>query len=91
MFIELIQFIFVGTPKGHPLIPLLADLVMDFFISTVLTDLSFEILLMVSYVEDTLAIIPLDKVDFRLDKFNRINPRMKFTFELEDMNQIPFL
>ena len=39
----------------------------------------------------TIPFIPKDKINSIVDKFNKYHERLKFTFEIENNNSIPFL
>jgi hypothetical protein len=80
-----------GTPMGDPLSPILADLVMNFIATEVISKISFELQFLFIYVDDTLTAIPSDSVDLVLGIFNSINPSLQFTIELETDKCIPFL
>ncbi|XP_071577748.1 uncharacterized protein [Temnothorax nylanderi] len=80
-----------GSPMGSPFSPKASDIVMEDLESECLGALDFEILLFRRYVDDIFAIIPRHKLNDILDVFNSYHPRLKFTFELENNNSLPFL
>ncbi|XP_044766925.1 uncharacterized protein LOC123322908 [Coccinella septempunctata] len=66
-------------------------MVMDAVIRFVLCGLNFLVPFIHVYVDDIIMCIPRDKVDETLNLFNSFHDRLKFTFELEVDNRIPFL
>ena len=45
----------------------------------------------IRYVDDTFLIIPNNKIKDTIENFNSYHSRLKFTFELEIDNTLPFL
>ena len=78
-----------GTPMGSPILPMLADLVLQDLEEVVLKKLSFKIHSYYKYV-DTCLIIPNNKIKDTIENFNSYHPRLKFTFGLEIDNTLPF-
>jgi hypothetical protein len=80
-----------GTPMGGPSSPSMADLVMDVLLDHVIPLLDFELPWIKKYVDDHLLLIPFDKVDYVLQKFNSYNSNIQFTCETEINRKLPFL
>ncbi|GAB0090966.1 hypothetical protein DMENIID0001_057530 [Sergentomyia squamirostris] len=78
-------------PMGGPLSPIIADLVMDHTISTVLQELPVEVIGMTKYVDDLFCMIPAGSVDTMLQAFNGFHDRIQFTVEVERDGGIPYL
>ena len=66
---------------GSPNSPLLADivLVMQDLEHKVINSRGFHLHIYYRYVDDTFLIIPEDKINYVLQKFNSYHPRLKFT------------
>ena len=71
-----------GTPMGSTISPMLADLVLLDLEEVVLKKLSFKIHSYCRYVDDTILIIPNNKIKDTIENFNSYHSRLKFTFEL---------
>lgn len=80
-----------GTAMGSPLSPILADLVMDTLLCTVIKQVPFPIPILKKFVDDLLLALPMDQIQTTLDIFNNYNPHLQFTFETENNNKLPFL
>ncbi|XP_058827843.1 uncharacterized protein LOC131687767 [Topomyia yanbarensis] len=80
-----------GTAMGSPLSPILADLVMENLLNTVIRRLPFEIPVLRKYVDDLLLALPKNQVQYTLDTFNDYNEHIQFTIEEELNNTLPFL
>ena len=82
-----------GAPMGSPLSPALANLYMEDFEIRALNSSTLKPKLWLRYVDDTFVI--WQHGDDNLNKFlshlNQIHPRIKFTMEKEQENQLPFL
>ena len=81
-----------GIAMGSPLSPVLANLYMEFFESTLLPTLAVQPKLWLRYVDDIFALIDLD-MDHNdvLNNLNILSPTIKFTCELEVDGKLPFL
>ena len=79
------------TPMWSPISPTLADLVLQDLEEVVFKKLSFKIHSYYRYVDDTFLIIPNNNIKDTIENFNSYYPRLKFTFELEIDNTLPFL
>ncbi|XP_011861985.1 PREDICTED: uncharacterized protein LOC105558734 [Vollenhovia emeryi] len=71
--------------------PILADMVMEDLETVRLQKLGFDVPIFYRYVDDILTVLPKTKIDFVLSIFNNYHPRLRFTFETESHNSIPFL
>ncbi|XP_055527748.1 uncharacterized protein LOC129720313 [Wyeomyia smithii] len=80
-----------GTAMGNPLSPVLADLVMENLLDSVLRILDFKPPFIWKYVDDLMMSIPPDKIQQDMDIFNKHNPHIQFTYELGIDKRIPFL
>ncbi|XP_062714231.1 uncharacterized protein LOC134291004 [Aedes albopictus] len=80
-----------GTAMGSPLSPILADIVLNKLITTVVQSLDFVILFLKKYVDDFFIVLPRDKVQATLEAFNNYNERLQFTVEEENNGRLPFL
>ncbi|XP_062716665.1 uncharacterized protein LOC134292023 [Aedes albopictus] len=80
-----------GTAMGSPLSPILADMVLDKLIDTVVQKLDYVIYFLKKYVDDFFLVLPKDKVDYTLQVFNTYNEHLQFTVEVENENKLPFL
>ena len=80
-----------GTPMSSPISPILADIVMQDLEHKVIDNLDFHLHTYYRYVDDTFLVIPDNKIDYVLQKFNSYHPRLKFTHEIESYNSISFL
>ena len=76
---------------SSPISPILADIMMQDLEQNVINSLDFNVYTYYRYVDDTFLIIPKDKIDYVLDKFNAYHPRLKFSHETENNNSIPFI
>ncbi|XP_075163049.1 uncharacterized protein LOC142235673 [Haematobia irritans] len=83
-----------GMPMGNPLSPTIADIVLDHLIDDTLKTLEdndINIKYIVKYVDDILAIIRKDDAREILNKLNAYHPKIQFTMETEDDNQLAYL
>ena len=81
----------VGAAMGSPVIPIVANLYMDYFERKALSTTSTPRLWM-RYVDDTFVIQKEDQKQIFLDHINKLDPAIKFTVEDNQKNgAIPFL
>ena len=73
-----------------PISPIIADFVMQDLEKNCLSRIDFTIPLYFRYVDDTLIIIPKNKIDFVVSVFDSYHDRLKFTHELEKVNTLNF-
>ena len=84
-----------GAAMGSPVSPVVANLYMEFLEQQSITTapISCRPRLWKRYVDDILDIVNKDQVDNLTDNLNQTDPRdsIKFTYEKESNNSIPFL
>ncbi|GJQ69429.1 hypothetical protein Trydic_g6544 [Trypoxylus dichotomus] len=82
-----------GTPKGSPLLHIIANIFMKDFETRALNTTKYKPKLWLRYVDNTFMIWTHggDKLHDFLSHLNRIHPKIKFTMEIENQNQLPFL
>ena len=80
-----------GTAMGSPLSPILADIVMEALLKTVVARMPFNIPFIRKYVDDLILALPKDQLEYALDMFNSYNHHLQFTKEDESYNKLPFL
>lgn len=87
-FIKQNEGVFMGINTG----PTIAALVMNKLLEKVISDLDFELKLLIKYVDDIFAVVPKDRIQHVLDRLNNFMPtHLKFTYEIEANNKLPFL
>ena len=81
-----------GMPMGNSLSPLLVNLYMEFFEKHYVYSIPNIVLKWYRYVDDVICLWPReDSVDNFLNSINNCVPSIKFTTEIEQNNQLPFL
>jgi predicted GIY-YIG superfamily endonuclease len=80
-----------GLAMGSSLSPVLSDLVLERLFDVQIPKLPFHLPFMKKYVDDTITMIKEDNIQITLDIFNNFHPRLKFTFEVENDRELPFL
>lgn len=80
-----------GVPMGSPISGTIANIVMEKIEEDILKSLHFQPLFYKRYVDDIIMCIPKHLIDFTLEKFNAYHPKIKYTKEMEENNQISFL
>ncbi|XP_044757911.1 uncharacterized protein LOC123316054 [Coccinella septempunctata] len=76
---------------GAPASPSFANLIMEEIFCYVVETLKFYIPLIKFFVDDTLLLVPYDKIQYILDVFNSYHQKIQFTIEVEKDNSLPFL
>lgn len=76
---------------GNPASPIIANIVMNHVISSVVTKLPFKLAFIKVYVDDTIIAVPKNKSQELLNIFNSFNNKIQFTMEVEENLSIPFL
>ncbi|XP_058830393.1 uncharacterized protein LOC131689363 [Topomyia yanbarensis] len=76
---------------GSPLSPILADIVMENLISTVIKIANIPPKHIRKYVDDLFLLIHKNKLQEILDTFNNYNKHIQFTCEVEQAGKLPFL
>ena len=80
-----------GTAMGNPASPSIANLVMTYLIDNIIKKLNYDIPICSLYVDDMILALHKDRVNETLETFNNFNNNIKFTMEMENNKQIPFL
>ncbi|XP_024891138.1 uncharacterized protein LOC112466975, partial [Temnothorax curvispinosus] len=80
-----------GSPMGSPLSPILADMVMKDLETHCLSLLDFDVRIYLRYVDDVFTIVPKRAINALLEAFNGYHPRLRFTYEIETDDSLPFL
>ena len=81
-----------GVAMGSPLCPVLANIFMCHFEDSWLTNNQFRPSIWFRYVDDTFSLFDSKDTASRfLDFLNSRHPNIKFTMELEENREIPFL
>jgi hypothetical protein len=82
-----------GTAMGNSLSPFIADLFMSRFEKDLEEELEYFPSVWLRYVDDIFAIFDTNKgdIDNFIEKLNKRFESMKFTWEKEDNNCLPFL
>lgn len=83
-----------GMPMGNPLSPTIADIVLDSLLDDAINELknkNINIKYITKYVDDILAIIHVNDKDEILKTLNNHHPKIKFTIETEENNEIAYL
>lgn len=80
-----------GLPMGDPMSPICADYVMESLLDSIIEKSGVDFLCLFKYVDDIFAILPIDKIDHILNLLNEFHPKLNFTIENEENNQLPFL
>lgn len=76
---------------GNPLSSVIADIVTDRLLDVTLKQLPFSPTLLVKYVDDIFAIVPINSIDTTLKCLNKFHHKLQFTVELEEDGRIPYL
>ncbi|XP_055715097.1 uncharacterized protein LOC129809288, partial [Phlebotomus papatasi] len=80
-----------GMPMGGPLSPVIADLVMDHALTSILNTIPENVLCLTKYVDDIFCLIPHEKVNDTLNAFNGFHHKLQFTVETETDGGIAYL
>ena len=81
-----------GLPMGSPISPVLACLYLEFLESGSFNKILPRTSTYLRYIDDVLIIYPRrTKIDELVNKLNNVEPSIKFTYELENNNNLPFL
>lgn len=80
-----------GTPMGSPISPILATIILDHLLDSVIPGLPFSFAFIYKYVDDIICAVPSDFVPLTLTAFNSFNDSLKFTIEQESNCSVPFL
>ena len=76
---------------GSPLSPVLADLVMEVLLDTVISNLNYTAVTIRKYVDDLFLIVPGESIEQILDCFNKYHSSIQFTCEKEKNGRLPYL
>lgn len=80
-----------GMPMGNPLSTIIADIVTQRLLNTILAKLMYVPKVFVKYVDDIFAIIPKNAISETQNLLNSFHSRLKFTVEVENDSMIPYL
>lgn len=80
-----------GVAMGSPISPIVADIVMQRALESIMSNSPLRIIFIKKYVDDLLVAIHVDDVQHVLEKFNDFHPRIQFTLEEEVENKLPYL
>lgn len=80
-----------GTPMGSPLSPILADIVMEDLLDSIVQKLDFKIKLIVKYVDDLFFIIPEETLTHIHNLLNDYHEKLQFTVEKQKNGSLAFL
>ena len=76
---------------GSPLSPIIADMVLNTLIGSVLQQLPFQVPYIRKYVDDLFLALPHDQIQTTLTAFNKYHGHLQFTVEEERQARLPFL
>lgn len=80
-----------GCAMGASISSVIAQLVLEDLEEAIISQLDFTPPFFYRYVDDCILAIPNYKSDYILNKFNSYHPKLRFTIELQENNQINFL
>lgn len=80
-----------GLAIGGCVSTILADFVLTDIIETAKTQLSYDPILLVKYVDDILLIAPKEELEETFTVFNAVEEEIKFTIETEEDHSLPYL
>ena len=81
-----------GLPMGSPISPVLACLYLEFLESGSFNKILPRTATYLRYIDDVLLLYPRrTKLEELVNKLNNVEPSIKFTYELENDNKLPFL
>lgn len=80
-----------GLPMGSPASPIVADIVMEKLLDTVISNLAVKPKILTKYVDDLFIILRDSAIDEVLTKFNGFHQNIKFTVEKEINSRLPYL
>ncbi|UYV70499.1 K02A2.6-like [Cordylochernes scorpioides] len=79
-----------GLPMGNPISSALANIYMDRIDKIIADTTQLQVIIWKRYIDDILCITKVD-LSTILNFFNNLKPFLKFTFEIEENNSLPFL
>ena len=65
-----------GTPMGSSISAIWADIVMQDLETYCFKNIEFDIPVFFRFVDDILALVPIDKIDYIIGVFNSFHPRL---------------
>lgn len=80
-----------GLAIGGCASTILADFVLTDILAEAMSELGYDPVLIVKYVDDILMIIPKEEFQNTFTIFNSINKAIQFTYEIEENHRIPYL
>ena len=81
----------IGTPMGSPLSVVIAELSMQFLENDIVNNSPFPLAFWKRFVDDIIAALPENSLDYFLDYINNINNNFKFEIEKENNRSLAFL
>ena len=80
-----------GVAMGSPIGPILANIFMVDLETSLMPNLSSYMTVWRRYVDDTICYIDPSSIEIVLDMLNNFHKNIKFTYEIEHQNKLPFL
>jgi hypothetical protein len=80
-----------GAAMGSPVSPIVANLYMESFELEALASAPCRPQIWYRYVDDTFTMMPSDEISGLTEHLNSRDPNIKFTYELQENNQLAFL
>lgn len=80
-----------GLTIGGCTSAIMADFVITDLLEQVISECGYDPLLCVKYVDDILIMMPKEEVENTFNILNSVHPAIKFTYELEENDSIPYL
>lgn len=74
------------APMGDPLSPVMTNFARNFVVDSVITDSILQFKFIYKYADNLLLTLPTNLVDYTFKKFNKFNPHIQFTQEVENNN-----
>ena len=72
-----------GTPMGSTISPILAEITVNYLLKRLVATLPFNLAFVYQYVDDVIASLPQNELNFTLQTLNGLNQHIQFTMEEE--------